>query len=459
MPTTPATISPLVRAALLCVALGYSAVIPAASALGAEPQKAEPSRSQHGHQAARPAIAPPPPPAPPAPAPRPTGPLDSEAALVAHPQTSLVEAVTRAGPRLVAVGIDGLIMLSDDEGLSWRQVQPPVQATLTAVGFSDDNTGWAIGHYGVVLRTDDAGEDWTLVMDGPRAAQITLDSALADNQSDANRERAIDAARRLGSSNPSRPFLLLQTDGSDTLRTIGSERMALETQDGGKHWHPWSAAIDDPDGLPLLGMAERDGVMVVDGAHGILLAGRPEDGLQRIASPTEASLFGALDAGRFGIVIYGQQGNAFAGTLAQPAASTKASAWHQIDVPTQNAFTAGLLKRNGAVLLGDSGGMTWTLTGKPDNPHLEAGPAKAPFPILSMAETADGGLILAGAGGTLRIEPPAPPAPPPAQTPAPTPAPAPAPASAPGPPVASPTPAPSAAPKTVPAPGAGGSPH
>ena len=40
---------------------------------------------------------------------------------------------------------------------------------------------------------------------------------------------------------------------------------------------------------------------------------------------TPPELFGALDAGRFGIVIYGQQGNAFAGTLAQPAASAPIS--------------------------------------------------------------------------------------------------------------------------------------
>ncbi|MES2943818.1 MAG: glycosyl hydrolase, partial [Pseudomonadota bacterium] len=38
-------------------------------------------------------------------------------------------AVTRAGKRLVAVGERGTVLLSDDNGVSWRQASVPVQAT------------------------------------------------------------------------------------------------------------------------------------------------------------------------------------------------------------------------------------------------------------------------------------------------------------------------------------------
>src|SRR4051794_13611808 len=55
-------------------------------------------------------------------------------------------AVTRAGPRLVAVGERGTVLLSDDAGASWRQAPVPVQVTLTTVRFIDERTGWAAGH-------------------------------------------------------------------------------------------------------------------------------------------------------------------------------------------------------------------------------------------------------------------------------------------------------------------------
>lgn len=70
---------------------------------------------------------------------------------------------TRAGKRIVAVGDHGIVLLSDTDGGDFRQAKSvPVRSTLTAVYFIDEKTGWAVGHWGVVLRTDDAGESWTM---------------------------------------------------------------------------------------------------------------------------------------------------------------------------------------------------------------------------------------------------------------------------------------------------------
>ncbi len=72
-------------------------------------------------------------------------------------------AAVHAGARLVAVGASGVILLSDDDGVHYRQArQVPVDATLTAVSFADPNHGWAVGNWGVILRTEDAGETWKL---------------------------------------------------------------------------------------------------------------------------------------------------------------------------------------------------------------------------------------------------------------------------------------------------------
>ncbi len=54
-------------------------------------------------------------------------------------------------------GERGIVLLSDDAGVSWRQAKVPVSVSLTAVQFVDAEQGWAVGHLGVVLHTQDGG--------------------------------------------------------------------------------------------------------------------------------------------------------------------------------------------------------------------------------------------------------------------------------------------------------------
>jgi len=76
---------------------------------------------------------------------------------------AMILSSARAGKRIVAVGNHGIVLLSDTDGGDFRQAKSvPVRSTLTAVFFIDEKTGWAVGQWGVVLRTDDAGENWTL---------------------------------------------------------------------------------------------------------------------------------------------------------------------------------------------------------------------------------------------------------------------------------------------------------
>ncbi|MCC6377319.1 MAG: hypothetical protein IT519_00760, partial [Burkholderiales bacterium] len=71
-------------------------------------------------------------------------------------------AITRAGSRLVAVGDWGVVVLSDDQGKTWRQAKSvATRFMLTSVAFVDDRHGFAVGHGGTVLATSDGGENWT----------------------------------------------------------------------------------------------------------------------------------------------------------------------------------------------------------------------------------------------------------------------------------------------------------
>ena len=71
--------------------------------------------------------------------------------------------VARAGSRLVAVGEFGHVLLSDNNGETWRQAASvPTRNTLVGITFIDNQTGYAVGHAATILKTSDGGDNWTL---------------------------------------------------------------------------------------------------------------------------------------------------------------------------------------------------------------------------------------------------------------------------------------------------------
>jgi photosystem II stability/assembly factor-like uncharacterized protein len=59
------------------------------------------------------------------------------------------------------VGEFGRMKTSNDNGATWRSVDSPVKASLMAVTFSDKLHGVAVGLAGVILVTQDGGRRWT----------------------------------------------------------------------------------------------------------------------------------------------------------------------------------------------------------------------------------------------------------------------------------------------------------
>jgi photosystem II stability/assembly factor-like uncharacterized protein len=79
-----------------------------------------------------------------------------------RPEAGVLLAAAVAGNRIVAAGANGVIVLSDDQGKTFRQANVPLRVQITGLFFTDDRTGWAVGHGGVILRSDDAGVNWIL---------------------------------------------------------------------------------------------------------------------------------------------------------------------------------------------------------------------------------------------------------------------------------------------------------
>lgn len=87
---------------------------------------------------------------------------------------SLILDIVRAGERYVAVGQRGHVLTSPD-GLEWEQAEEvPVRATLTRVDFSGGRL-WAVGHDTTILSSRDLGRTWTLQHFDPEAERPLLD--------------------------------------------------------------------------------------------------------------------------------------------------------------------------------------------------------------------------------------------------------------------------------------------
>ena len=80
-------------------------------------------------------------------------------------------ALARSGERLVVVGMDGAILHSGTEGVTWAEAENPVSLSLYGVAIKG-RTAWAVGDVGTVLRSDDGGVRWRPVDEVPAEKRL-----------------------------------------------------------------------------------------------------------------------------------------------------------------------------------------------------------------------------------------------------------------------------------------------
>jgi photosystem II stability/assembly factor-like uncharacterized protein len=323
-------------------------------------------------------------------------PIHAPAIAVLHPDQVLLETVTKAGQRLVAGGEHGVIIVSDDDGVHWRQVSTPVDVTIAQIRFADARTGWAVGDFGVVLKTQDGGLTWTRQLDGVQAAQLMLSSAeqiAAANPTDPIAAKHVRHAKLFVGDGPDKPFFLVQIFDSQHVRIYGAYGMAFETLDGGAHWTDWSSHIADPGYLHSYGLVEEAGVILIAGEQGMLLSG-PENGPIKpmSASPYHGSFFGVLLTPDGGLVAYGLQGNVF-------ESKDFGATWTQVPNPSQSTINCAALTTDGHVLIGDWDGNVSLV----DGAKVVMTGTNAGFPIADMIEAPDQSLIIVGISGVKRV--------------------------------------------------------
>lgn len=309
--------------------------------------------------------------------------------------------LARAGARLVAVGERGIVLLSDDNGLSWRQAAVPVSVSLTAVQFVDADNGWAVGHGGVVLASRDGGEHWVVQLDGVRAAQLELAAATAELPKASDQEAAsarVQTAERLVAEGADKPFLALQFIDAQHGLIVGAYGLALRTEDGGNSWHSLVGQIDNPMGAHLSAIAQQGEHWFLAGEQGYLA--RSDDSgrwFSQLHSPYPGSFF-TLQLGDDGVLLVaGLKGNAF-------ASRDLGQSFQPVPVNMPVSFSDAIRRADGQLLLVNQSGALFRTSGQP-GALLQPYGKPLGKPVASVIEAADGSLTLAGFTGLTRLPP------------------------------------------------------
>lgn len=81
----------------------------------------------------------------------------------------------------LAVGERGHILLSNDDGKTWQQKVAPTRATLTSIAQTKEHL-LVGGHDGILLLSSDKGETWKLVREQPDEEKPVLDVLFLDDK-------------------------------------------------------------------------------------------------------------------------------------------------------------------------------------------------------------------------------------------------------------------------------------
>lgn len=302
-----------------------------------------------------------------------TDPAKASAEIMPRANRSLLLDIVRMGDRILAVGERGDIVYSSD-GKSWTQADVPTRATLTAIAVNGDRA-WAVGHDGVILRSDDRGTSWALQRSDP------LDSTIPPFQRDP----------RQGA-----PLLDVLFIDAERGYAIGAYSLMLGTRDGGVTWarvslqQPAPAAVNpasegadgkpansdatttaEPAGQPVDRFAFNEDELALDAEtdphlNGIARTGSGaffivsergsayrsrDDGAtwQRLKLPYDGSMFGVIGYEGEHVLVYGLRGNVF-------DSADLGDHWQRIATGTEFSLIGGAALDNaGAVLVGANG--------------------------------------------------------------------------------------------------------
>jgi photosystem II stability/assembly factor-like uncharacterized protein len=279
------------------------------------------------------------------------------------PTRSTLTGVAAFGSRAWAVGHDGVILGSTDGGLTWQRQRaapfdpdsddPHNGSPLLDVLFLDENNGFAIGAYALMLRTRDGGATWETVALSAAAAGDEL-AVEEDVEAAVEDDSWTMSAEDVAIEEESDPHLnAIARTGDGSLFIVAERGAAFRSTDGGENWQRLSLPYDGS----MFGVIGYEGRHVLAyGLRGNVLESRDlGDTWIEIQSNSDLSLMGgagwddggAVLVGANGVVLTRTDGGANLLRHTHPDAAVLSSVL--------------VLAPNGAlVLAGENGVSTWT---------------------------------------------------------------------------------------------------
>ena len=277
--------------------------------------------------------------------------LDAPAQMSSLATKTLLQGVTRAGDRLVAVGQRAHVLTSIDDGVTWKQSRVPTSSDLTAVYFIDDRRGWAVGHDGVVLHSEDGGQTWSMQLDGRKANALLVSAMTRKVAAEPGSGQAGDLlaeAKRYEAQGADKPFLDVWFADASNGYVVGAYNMIFRTTDGGASWQPWFDRTDNPKFLNLYAIRPVNGDVYIAGESGLVL--KLDTVAQRfkaLSLPYPGSLFGVTAAGN-SVLVFGLRGNVL-------RSDDGGTSWVKVDAALPSSIVAATNTAS-SVLLADAGG-------------------------------------------------------------------------------------------------------
>lgn len=318
--------------------------------------------------------------------------------------SNLLIGAARAGDRLVGVGEFGHVILSDDNGATWRQARSvPTRATLTSVYFIDASTGWAAGHDTTVLKTTDGGETWELQYDreisalqpdppplAPPPVDGGVEDEFAEDDGGLGESAIMDAGAELFEMKPDTPVLTLVFADANTGVVAGAFGFAAITNDGGATWNKrrLSNAVDDDYHLNGA-FTGPNGSLFIAGEAGYIYRSLDKGAnWDLIATGYEGSLWGGMTLSDGSLLTFGMRGNVWRST-------DLGSTWTKAETGTPESLASGveladgrivIVGLGGTVIVSTDKGLTWSVSNRADRKGLSAVIEAAPGQIAVFGE-------------------------------------------------------------------------